>query len=149
MSRKRKIMTRSEAKALGLHKYFTGKPCPHAHKELRIVSDAKCTACLRLKERKRHHQQRITGKSKKARTDRMRKWKRKKPERIKSYARNSLHSAVKIGLIKKKRCRVCNKKNVHGHHEDYSKPLTVNWLCVKCHHLRHNPHLTAEKEKRG
>ena len=32
-------------------------------------------------------------------------------------------------------CRL--KPAVHGHHEDYDKPLEVDWLCTSCHKLRH------------
>jgi hypothetical protein len=29
---------------------------------------------------------------------------------------------------------------LHGHHEDYSKPLAVHWLCPLCHRKRHAVH---------
>lgn len=38
-------LTRSEAKAQGLTRYFTGKPCKHGHVEERIVSSGACMAC--------------------------------------------------------------------------------------------------------
>jgi hypothetical protein len=41
-----KIITRSEARALGLKRYFTGKPCKHGHVAERNVS-GNCTECLR------------------------------------------------------------------------------------------------------
>lgn len=48
--------------------------------------------------------------------------------------------AVKCGRISKpKHCDDCGieAKRIHGHHEDYSKPLDVAWLCVPCHGKRH------------
>lgn len=26
---------------------------------------------------------------------------------------------------------------IHGHHEDYKKPLEVVWVCFACHAIRH------------
>ena len=41
----RQIITRAEAKALGLKRYFTGKPCKHEHVAERQVSNGKCVEC--------------------------------------------------------------------------------------------------------
>ena len=55
--------------------------------------------------------------------------------REKFLARAKVRYAVKIGKIEKpKKCEVCEKvKSLQGHHEDYSKPLEVIWLCSGCH----------------
>ena len=29
------------------------------------------------------------------------------------------------------------QSGIHAHHEDYSRPLEVDWLCRDCHGLRH------------
>lgn len=35
-------------------------------------------------------------------------------------------------------CADCGSAdNIHAHHEDYSKPLDVVWLCASCHRVRH------------
>ena len=47
--------------------------------------------------------------------------------------------AVMRGTITKKPCEVCGDNNVHAHHEDYSKPREVVWLCRKHHVERHYP----------
>lgn len=48
-----KIISRKEAKILGLKRYFTGKPCPHGHVDERHVSDKSCVTCRRLSVVKR------------------------------------------------------------------------------------------------
>jgi hypothetical protein len=44
-------------------------------------------------------------------------------------------NAVRDGrLDRPNRCSRCNEKGrIEGHHEDYSKPLEVIWLCTLCH----------------
>ncbi len=42
------ILTRTQADALGLHTYFTGKPCKHGHVALRYVDTRACLVCKRI-----------------------------------------------------------------------------------------------------
>ena len=55
------------------------------------------------------------------------------PEKVK--ARKDVYRAVKSGLLVKQPCEVCGCLSVEAHHENYSKPLSVRWLCTK-HHSR-------------
>lgn len=41
----RPIITRAEAKARGLKRYFTGEPCKHGHIAERYVADGRCMVC--------------------------------------------------------------------------------------------------------
>lgn len=50
-----------------------------------------------------------------------------------SNARSYLHIYVKRGMVKKRPCLICRDVNVEAHHEDYTRPLHVVWLC-KSHH---------------
>lgn len=52
-------------------------------------------------------------------------------------ARMALGNAVRDGRVQRHPCERCGSLRVHGHHEDYSKPLDVVWLCVEHHHERH------------
>ena len=41
-----RFVTRAEAKALGLKRYFTGKPCKHGHVSERMTSGGNCLTCF-------------------------------------------------------------------------------------------------------
>jgi hypothetical protein len=55
---------------------------------------------------------------------------------IKKGASTMVRKAVREGkLIKPSHCSdcECEHNRLHGHHDDYSKPLDVRWLCPTCH----------------
>lgn len=59
---------------------------------------------------------------------------------LKYKAQTAVNNAVRDGrLIKPINCSACNKKGrqIEGHHDDYSKPLEVTWLCSPCHKQLH------------
>jgi len=60
-----------------------------------------------------------------------------KVDPIKRTANLELGKAVKRGDVIKKPCELCGETKAQGHHEDYSKPLDVTWLCVRHHNDRH------------
>lgn len=64
---------------------------------------------------------------------------RRKRKPLQCVAAMLLNYAVRAKRVKKKiRCEKCGRKGkLHGHHEDYYKPLEVTWLCCICHHARH------------
>lgn len=55
----------------------------------------------------------------------------------KHLAHKMVLKAVKNGELKKEPCEECGSKNSQAHHDDYSKPLDVRWLCPK-HHTEHH-----------
>jgi hypothetical protein len=59
------------------------------------------------------------------------------PEKYKAHTK--VNNAVRDDrLIKPNTCEGCGGEgSLHGHHEDYSKPLEVDWLCPACHKSRH------------
>lgn len=60
-----------------------------------------------------------------------------KPDKVKSLARRQVQSAIERGELAKLPCEVCGDIKVQAHHEDYSKPLQVIWLCSTHHGERH------------
>lgn len=66
------------------------------------------------------------------------KWESSNP--IKRNANTLVGNAVRDGRITKpSNCESCGDKpdRLNGHHDDYSKPLEVRWLCGKCHTAWH------------
>jgi len=59
---------------------------------------------------------------------------RHKRQLKKWHAWDLMHSALRHGRLFKGNCEVCGTDvKVEGHHQDYSKPLEVTWLCTKHH----------------
>ena len=58
------------------------------------------------------------------------------PEKI--IAHRLLNNSIKSGKLKRMPCELCGKPNSQAHHDDYSKPLEVRWLCVRHHQDHHN-----------
>lgn len=61
-----------------------------------------------------------------------REWALKHPQQIK--ARKKVYTNIRNGKLKRLHCEVCGNIKSEAHHEDYSKPLEVIWLC-KEHHI--------------
>lgn len=81
--------------------------------------------------REQHKRYRQSVKGRKVSSAKAKRMAKKYPEKFK--ARYKLRYAVSRGTILRKPCEVCGNKVVQGHHEDYSKPLVVKWLCDTHH----------------
>lgn len=64
-------------------------------------------------------------------------------ERWKYEARKETRNAIRRGDIIKQPCEVCGNTKVDAHHDDYSKPLEVRFLCRK-HHSEHHAKARGE-----
>lgn len=59
-------------------------------------------------------------------------------EHDKAKARHRLPYHLRTGNIQKKPCEVCGSvENLEAHHDDYSAPLQVRWLCRRHHKQLH------------
>lgn len=74
---------------------------------------------------------------------------RKEYERVKARAHKAVAKAVADGCLNRPdACELCGERHrIYGHHEDYSKPLDVDWLCAWCHRLIHpGPHQRYQED---
>lgn len=61
----------------------------------------------------------------------------------KRTARNRAKVAIRTGRLVRQPCEDCGaepgivdgRQVIDAHHDDYSKPLEVRWLCFRCHAL--------------
>lgn len=63
----------------------------------------------------------------------------------KRMAHTMVWSAVRNGTLTQKPCESCGASPAHAHHDDYSRPLDVRWLCPPCHAAHHKAERQARK----
>jgi hypothetical protein len=65
-----------------------------------------------------------------------RRWREENPE--KRAAHVVVGNAIRAGKLTRQPCEKCGREEgVHAHHDDYSKPLEVRWLCIAHHNEEH------------
>lgn len=62
-------------------------------------------------------------------------WEKANP--VKQRARWYLRTYIKRGKVKRLPCKHCGDLKSEAHHNDYSKPLDVVFLCRGCHVMTH------------
>jgi hypothetical protein len=62
-------------------------------------------------------------------------WAARNPE--KRAAHIIVGNALRYGKLTRLPCAICSTPDTQAHHDDYSRPLNVTWLCVPCHGERH------------
>lgn len=67
----------------------------------------------------------------------------------KAQVHDAVEAAIRRGqLVRTASCQACQTvTRTQAHHEDYSKPLAVTWLCRPCH-TKHHADVRAQR-KRG
>jgi hypothetical protein len=69
------------------------------------------------------------------------------PER--SRARNAVSNALRDGKLERQPCERCESPRSQAHHEDYSRPLDVRWLCFPCHRDEHGQTVVSERLRKA
>ncbi len=71
----------------------------------------------------------------------------KYPER--EAARTTAQKAIKTGVLVPQPCEICQcEDHIESHHDDYSKPLDVRWLCTKHHRLIDRERMTKGRTRK-
>ena len=70
---------------------------------------------------------------------------------IKRKAASAINNALVRGqIVRPSACVVCSSnEKLNAHHDDYSKPMDVRWLCVPCHKAWHREHGEAANARVG
>lgn len=121
----------------------------YKHKRMADGHLNKCKECAKAdvkKHRRENDSVRAYDKERYQRPERKKKaaetvraWRSKNPDGYRAHS--AVSNAIRNGSLDRKPCEICGCKKSHAHHEDYSKPLDVRWLCALHHHRHH-----AEKE---
>lgn len=96
----------------------------------RLQSDPLWVVKERARHREKSRKYRDEGRAKKQE-------KHGHTDQVKRLANTVAGNAIRDGRLIPQPCEVCGKKKTQGHHEDYSKPLDVVWLCTRHHADRH------------
>jgi hypothetical protein len=129
-------ISREEAKARGLKRYYTGKPCKHGHITERRVIGKKCRGCQLAfsastsarwrKANPEHWKQYIKG------------WRQKYPERVLAWRnrRRALETQAMPSWVRTadlwvfhKECKRLSKETGVKHHVDHIVPLRGEAVC--------------------
>ena len=66
------------------------------------------------------------------------KWQKKREHQKKQVrAIRKIREKIKAGKMIRESCIICGLSKTEGHHDDYDKPLEVEWLCMTHHRALH------------
>lgn len=68
-------------------------------------------------------------------SDDIRRYRIENEEKYKAH--RAVNNAVRDKRLQKAACVICGDEPVHGHHDNYERPLDVVWLCPAHHKERH------------
>lgn len=65
-------------------------------------------------------------------------YKRRELQYTKIRCRELARESIKRGKITRLSCEICGDLSTHAHHEDYTKPFEIVWLCRNHHKQLHD-----------
>lgn len=114
----------------------------YAHPRMKDGHLGKCKDCTKRDVRARYwerHEERLAYDRRRSRSPERRQaittYRKQNPAKVR--AQILLHNAVARGKIARQPCERCGAPRADAHHEDYTKPLDMRWLCRMHHRQRH------------
>lgn len=104
------------------------------------ANDAEYVSRRRERDKNRYERIKDTPEYRKRQTETSHRMRHLYPE--KEAARRQVRSAIASGSLTRLSCEVCGAPEVEAHHDDYSRPLDVRWLC-RVHHREHHARATS------
>lgn len=59
------------------------------------------------------------------------------PRQLRDRSANMLGAAITSGRVTRKPCCICGAEKSQAHHEDYTLPHLITWVCQSHHSARH------------
>lgn len=107
----------------------------------------------RVMQREARRRLRATPEGRKILKEQAKKYRKKKklqcsPEKRRAHCK--IRKMIKRGKLQRKPCEKCGNPNSQAHHDDYSKPRDVRWLCQFHHSELHSElHTQQSPESRA
>ena len=134
-----KIVSKAEAKSIGLKRYFTGKPCKRGHIAERGVCNSGCISCKqqRIKEnpeRESEYYRRWYQSNIEMGREKSRRWAKSNPEKARKKARRWYQANPEKGKAKShlQRARRNNAKGSHTAADIRWLLDKQNYKCIYC-----------------
>lgn len=64
-------------------------------------------------------------------------WRWNAANRHKLQAHAAVRVALRQGKLRRGKCEQCGSLRCDAHHDDYTQPLKIRWLCRRCHQRLH------------
>lgn len=88
--------------------------------------------------RRQYRERRVTQEGRLRENKRAQMWVENHRHNGKRAVNIMVSNAIRNGKLTPEKCWWCgSEEHIHAHHEDYTKPLEIMWLCRDCHGRRH------------